>query len=57
MAHFLPTFNAISGTTILSLSLSYSFIHSLTLSLIILPNTVCCKYFMHVLVKYVISFP
>ena len=35
IAHFLPTFNAISGTTILSLSLSlsYSFNHSLSHSL------------------------
>ena len=61
--------NSISGTTILSLSLSlslsYSFNHSLShsltlsLSLIILPNTVCCKYFMQVLVRYmyIISFP
>ena len=43
--------------------LSYSFNHSLSfthsLSLIILPNTVCCNYFMQVLVRYmyIISFP
>ena len=41
---------SLSLSLLLIQSLSLSFIHSL--SLIILPNTVCCKYFMQVLVRY-----